>query len=79
VRTEVVTFGRVHVRGQAFDELSRAETRAQQQAPSAAIDDALLEVLATSIAEATDRDQSIADSHLAFRRAEPGSHFFWPL
>jgi uncharacterized protein YkwD len=53
-RTVVETFGRVHVRGQAFDELNQAETRAQPET-RAQFDDSLLEMLAATQAVEPDR------------------------
>jgi hypothetical protein len=63
--------GGEHVTGQ--------RTRTQPEATSAALDDALLELLATSIAETGDQNPNIADSRFAISRAKPADRFFWPL
>jgi hypothetical protein len=66
-----VAIGGEHVTGQ--------RTRTQPEATSAALDDALLELLATSIAETGDQNPNIADSRFAISRAKPADRFFWPL
>jgi hypothetical protein len=67
------TFGQTNVRGQAFDELSRAETRAQPGQPTAH-EDALIDLLAEAELISSD---SLADSRLGSGRRMDTGETIW--
>jgi hypothetical protein len=78
-------FGRNNVRGQ--ETLAQQQTRAQREphwsaaadGRQGALDEALVDLLAESAAEAAESESSRGDARLAIQRAKTVEYDLWPL